>query len=178
MSYKGSSDPKAKTGADVTKHRWVLSEMIRESIQPGLPTPDEASARQRCLRERRGRTGSGLHLLKHGRRSSHALELLTEGRLVKIFGIQVTRILLLELDRRTPGNRWSFILFKGEKNNRKPKLAKAKKEKLHVSRPPFSIFASPPISCDRIRETKTFGLAHHRYELFLFRASATITELS
>lgn len=55
MSYRGSSDPKAKTGADVTERRWVFSEMIQESIQPGLPTPDEASARQRCLHERGGK---------------------------------------------------------------------------------------------------------------------------
>ena len=52
MSYKGSSDPKAKTGADVPEHRWVLSEMIQESLQPGLPTPDEVSARQCCLHEK------------------------------------------------------------------------------------------------------------------------------
>jgi hypothetical protein len=49
MSCKGSSDPERKTNTDVAEHRWVLSETIQEPVQPGLPIPDEASARQRCL---------------------------------------------------------------------------------------------------------------------------------
>ena len=35
----------------MTEHRWVLLEMIQEPIQPGLPDPYEASARQHCLHE-------------------------------------------------------------------------------------------------------------------------------
>src|SRR2546423_5811475 len=39
MSFKGTSDLKAKTGANVAEHTWVPSEMIQKPIQPGFPTP-------------------------------------------------------------------------------------------------------------------------------------------
>ena len=35
----------------MTEHRWVLSEMLQEPIQQGLPISDNDSARRRCLHE-------------------------------------------------------------------------------------------------------------------------------
>jgi hypothetical protein len=41
----------AKIGADKPHTRWTLSKMQNDSLQQGLPIPDEASARQHCLRK-------------------------------------------------------------------------------------------------------------------------------
>jgi hypothetical protein len=52
MSCKGpASWPARRPVLPHPKTRWTLSEIQKDSLQRGLPTPDEASVRHYCLLE-------------------------------------------------------------------------------------------------------------------------------